>query len=230
MQKVTVFNLKNRKKIYDFIFEYPGLHLRKIIKELKLSEGTVRYHIKYLIDHDLILKFKKNGYTRFYVTNENNMRDKKIISYLRNDNTRLIILFYCFCVCGSLKKICRFLDKDKKEISIYIKKLLEDDIIEVAPVNGYEVSTSFKKCKKKIYNVSKCEKIYRLKNPYELYDILISLKNKYFDDGTTDELLDLLNWIYHEKKNRSKTIDSDKNIIQRIEDLAYDLFPVPFCA
>ena len=182
MEKDYLLNLKNRKDIYEFILKYPGVHLRKIIKEIDLSEGTIRHHIKYLIKHELIFKQEKNGYTRFYVLNSNNIKNREILSYLRNDNTRAILLFFCFSVCGSLKIISKALDKDKKEISIYIKNLLEDDIIEIAPFDKSVLLTGFKRVKKIRYDLSHGEKVYRLKYPYELDDILISLKNRYFDD------------------------------------------------
>lgn len=232
MEKIKndVLNLKNRKKIFDFIFNYPGLHLRKIIKEIKLSEGTIKYHIEYLLKHELIFKHKKEGYTRFYVNNPDNIKAKKIISYLRNDIARPILLFYCSFVCGSLKKICENIETDKKQVSKYIKKLIEDDIIEIAPLEGSEVITNFKRCKKRIYNPSNGEKIYRLKKPYELNDVIISLKNRYFDDGVTEEVLEILNFFYMEKNNRPKKIRSDEESVDGIIEVLFKLFPLPFCA
>ena len=228
MMQSDFLNLKSRKKIFDFIYEYPGLHLRKIISELDLSGGTIRYHIKYLLEHGLILEQKKNGYNRYYVSNQINTKNKKIISYLRNEKTRSIILFFFYGVCGSLKGICKFLDHDKKEISVYLRAMLADGIIELAPVEGGEFLTGFKKYKKIIYKFSSGEKVYRLKNPYKLYDVLISLKNKYFDEGITDELLDLLDMIYKEKNNFPKTLKSSQDVIEDLEELLYEIFPNPY--
>ncbi len=230
MMQNDFLNLKSRKKIFDFIYEYPGLHLRKIISELDLSGGTIRYHIKYLIEHGLIFKQKKNGFTRYYVSNRNNAKNKKIISYLRNENTRAIILFFVCNVCGSLKSVCKFLNHDKKEISVYLRSMLDDDIIEFAPVEGSKVLTGYKRCKKIIYNFSSREKVYRLKDPYELNDVLISLKTKYFDDGTTDELIDFLDIIYKEKYRRPKTMKSSQDVVEELEDLLFEIFPNPYHA
>lgn len=229
MTPYNISNIKNRKKIFDFISENPGLHLRKIIELLDLSEGTIRYHINYLVKRNLIFKDKKRGYTRFYVTDSKYLKNKKIVSYLRNENTRAILLFFCFSVCGSLKTISKGIDKDKKEVSGYIEKLLRDNILEIAPVKGSEVLTSFKRCKKIKYSPSNREKVYRLKNPYELHNVIISLKNKYFDDGTTKGIINYLNWMYKEKNTRPKTIISNKETIENIEKMFYELFPLPFC-
>ena len=229
MNKDNLLNLKNRKLIFDFISEFPGMHLRKIIKEIDLSEGTIRYHINYLLKHELIFKQSKNGYTRYYILDSNNIKNKKIISYLRNDNTRSIILFFCFDVICSLKTICKALNKDKKEVSNYINMLLKDNIIEVAPIEGSVALTGFKRIKKMRYDISCGEKIYRLKNPYELDDILISLKNKYFDNGTTDAILDLLHWFYVYKDGRPKTMKSNKEVCDDLTDFFFELFPNPYC-
>ncbi len=230
MSKNDLLKLKNRKIIYEYISENPGLHLRKVIKDISLSEGTIRYHLQYLIDKKLIIKYKKNGYNRFYASTPTFSKDKKFISYLRNENTRLIIIFYFFHVCGSLTKVCESINKDKKDVYNYIKKLLEDDILEVAPIKDSEASTNLKKCKLKRYPAVKGEKVYRLKEPYKLNEILFSLRNKYLDNGKSDELLEILYILYSEKNKRPETIQSDKEMITSLEDLFFELFPIPICA
>ena len=151
----NLLDLKSRKEIYKLITTHPGIHLRRIIKEIHLSEGTVRYHINYLTKHGLIIKLKKNGYLRFYLSDENNVKNKKVITYLQNENTIAIILFFCVFVCGSLKTICRVLNKDKKDISIYLNKLLENELIEIAPGNKKEFLTGFTRCKLIEYDKTK---------------------------------------------------------------------------
>ncbi len=228
MQKTNILNLKNRKKIFDFIFEYPGIHLRKIIRELNLSDGTIRYHINYLIEHRLISKQEKNGFTRFYISNSHGIDNKKLISYIRNENSRAIILFFCGYACGSLKTICETLDKDKKEISVYLNKFLEDDIIESAPIEGSKVLTSFNRCKIMEYNIEGNEKVYRLKDPYKINDIIMSFRNRFLDDGSTDDILDYLLWIYKEKNNRPKKLKNTKKSFDKLEDMFFDIFPHPY--
>ena len=227
MKGAEVLNLENRKKIYDFILNYPGFHLRKIINEVGLSGGTIRYHIEYLIKNDLITKLDNNGYARYYVSNGSSIKNKKIISYLRNDNAKAIILFFCVFACGSLKTICKVLDLDKKDASIYLNDLLKNEIIEIAPVGKSEVKTGFKRCTQIEYNTSKGEKIYRLKRPYELNDILISFKNKFLDDGSTDDIIDFLLFLYKEKNNRPKKM-KNTNGLEEVETILFDICPHPY--
>ena len=228
MHKTNLLNLKNRKKIYDFISDYPGIHLRKIFEELEISESTIRYHLNYLVKHELITKQEKNGYARFYISDSNVVLDKKLVSYIRNENTRAIIIFFCFNVAGSLKTICKFLDKDKKEISSYLKKLRKDNIIEIAPCKNFEFRTGFNRCKKIKYSLSPGEKVYRLKDPYKLNNVLISFKNRFLDNGSMDLIIDFLLSIYKESNTRPKTIRDTNNGFQEFFELFFEIFPNPY--
>jgi len=228
MHKTNLLNLKNRKKIYDFILDYPGVHLRKIFQELEISESTIRYHLNYLVKHRLISKQKKNGYTRFYISNSNVVSDKKLISYIRNENTRAILIFFCFNVTGSLKIICKFLDKDKKEISSYLNKLKKDRIIEIAPYKNFEFQTGFTRCKKMKYSLSPGEKVYRLKDPYKVNDVLISFKNSFLDNGSMDLIIDFLLSLYKESNTRPKTIRDTTNGFEEFFDMFFEIFPNPY--
>ena len=224
-----ILNLKNRKKLYDFILKYPGVHLRKIIKELNFSEGTTRYHIEYLVKHNLIVKQNSDGFSRYYISDTETLKNKNLTPYIRNENSRAVIIyFFCF-VCGSIKTISNVLEKDKKDVSKYIKELIKADIIEIAPVKDGLATTSFIRCKKMSYAPSLNEKIYRLKNPYELYDFIISYKGRFLDEGITDDILSYLDWLHKENKRRPVKIrNANKNAFNEIEEIVFEIFPHPY--
>jgi len=93
MQKKGKSDLETRDIIYYFIYKHPGLHLREIFRKLNLSEGTIRYHIKYLTKSKLVTKKIEDRYTRFYPVADNiEDVDKTIIHFFRKEATRNIIL------------------------------------------------------------------------------------------------------------------------------------------
>jgi DNA-binding transcriptional ArsR family regulator len=226
LKKKDTLKIKNREEIFNFIDKYPGIHLRMIFNKLDISDGTIRYHIKYLLRKNLIFSYRKDGYTRYYVNNNDNIKNKAVLSYLRNENTRAIIVFFYYFNCGSLTTISKTLDKDKKDISNHLKRLIKDGIIEQAPVEKSYVFPSYKNGKKMKYVPSNAEKMYRLKYPYELYELLIVLRDNFLDDGSARETIDLLKWLYN--RNFPTILQNSKETYKRIEEVLLDICPHPY--
>ena len=55
----NALNLQTRRDIYNCILKYPGIHLRQIFREIKCSQGSVRYNVKYLKKCKLVLEKKR---------------------------------------------------------------------------------------------------------------------------------------------------------------------------
>jgi len=229
MIKKDILYLKNRKMIYDFIDKYPGIYFRKIFKELKISKGTLNYHLNYLIKHDLITKNDQKGYSRFFIKNSVDSYDKKYLIHLRNIYSRSIVFFFLIYLCGSQKDICKFLNKDVKNVSIHLNRLLEAGIIEIAPTSKGKVETLFKINKIMDCNPWGREIVYRLKEPYKVLDFIITYKDKFIDEDVTIDALDFLEFIYKERKNNSAKFRSrNKDQFDIIEKFLFEMFPHPY--
>ena len=55
-----------RKRLYDQVCTYPGLHLRELARATGLDPNHAKYHLTYLEKHDLLSSRKEDGYWRFY--------------------------------------------------------------------------------------------------------------------------------------------------------------------
>jgi len=227
MHQINLLELKTREQIYDFIHKYPGLHLREILRKLDLSDGTIRYHLKYLEKHDIIIKKIEDGYSRFYATNDVSNGNKKILQLMRKQVPRNIMLYLLTSTYASQKNLSDELAKTPSTIKFHLKKLIEMKIIEEATKGKGFIFTKYKKVKKMGYTPQGREIVYMLKNPYLIYDLFVCYKNKLFDNGTTGEMLDLFDWLasYEEKPKRIK---DKKKSAKDVEDLLYELFPLPF--
>jgi predicted transcriptional regulator len=91
-----LFNLK-RADIYNFIRKYPGVYFNKIIKELKLSNHIVVWHLNMLLKFNFIKKGLFDKHEIYFDSNlefENvkiiyitaREKSKKIIEYLKNND------------------------------------------------------------------------------------------------------------------------------------------------
>ena len=55
--------LENSKLIYNHVLKNPGLHLRKISRVLDIHLSTLRYHLDYLEEQEVVISRKeKNGF------------------------------------------------------------------------------------------------------------------------------------------------------------------------
>ena len=217
---------ETRKEIYNFILEYPGLHLRELFRRLNHSGGAIKYHLNFLKKQHLIIEKHEMGYNRFYASNDVGMGEVKILNVLRQKNLRHILLYLLSCTGASQIELSRELNKDPKTIAFHLKKLKEYDIIEVAPVENGMVRTRYKKSKLFGRNPVASEVIYRLRDPYLAYNVFLMYKGKLFDENTTSDLIELFEFFF--TKKRHKIITSSKTSMDNIEELLYDILPHPY--
>ena len=61
-----ILELELRNKIFIFIQEYPGSHLREIERITKIPYSTLKYHLNYLNKHNLIIEKQEKGNNKYY--------------------------------------------------------------------------------------------------------------------------------------------------------------------
>jgi len=232
--KKKILNLKNRKIIYDFISNHPGVHQRKIIQKIDLSEGTIKHHIRHLLKNDYISKKTVMGYTRFYPSKKIGRIEKEIISILREEIPRQILINLVAGFGLTKTELSMRLDKDKKTIDYHLKKFIKLDFVESAVFKDGVMLTNRYETPYFERTPNGNEKIYRLKYPYLVYYFLVKYKDTFLDDDVTKCILD---WIaYIGEGVQPKKYDKDKmdKNLDKMEDrvikLFFEMFPVSWCA
>ena len=226
IKKDDILELKTRRKIYQYILKNPGLHLRELSRRLKIPITTLSYHINYLKKRGLIIGKTKGCFVRYYVINKVGSNDKELLSLLRNKTIHQIILILYYDVVTSRIEISEMLEKHPNTIAFHLKKLQDMDIIEPAEVGDGVVISSWGTVIER-FPVGR-EIIYRFKNAELLWDILITYQESYLDGFLTKLILDSI--MFHgkdEMPKRLKTLDAG---IDSAIELAFEFFPIPFCA
>jgi len=154
------------------------------------------------------------------------MDEVKILNVLRQKNPRHILLYLLLCVGASQIELSKELNKDPKTIAFHLKKLKEYNIIEIAPVENGMVRTRYKQSKLFGRKPVASEVIYRLRDPYLIYNVFLMYKGKLFDEDTTSDILELVEFFF--TKKRSKIITSNTTKIDNVEELLYDILPHPY--
>ena len=224
-----ILDLEKRRKIYNFILNHPGVHLRLISKKIKMPYTTIRHHIHYLERHDLIIKKSDGKSDKLYIKNKVSRKDKDIIGFLQQNTQREIILLLLAYVECSISEISKNLNRHPSTILFHLKKLHEKDIVEhVENKNGLIKKDDFsiKILRKNITN----ESVYMLKKPDVIYDLLIRYKHNISDDSAIVSII--LNYIRAFLEDGvPDQILSPRSSIDSIEKMIFeDLFPPSFCA
>jgi len=130
MMKEDTLALETRRDIYDLIVRYPGLHEREIARRLDISLSTLDYHLHYMEKRGLLVSKKDGRYTRYFAAKKVGMEDKKIISLLRQQTPRQIVLYLLEHPGGIHKDICSAVGKSPSTVSFHLKKLVTAGIVE----------------------------------------------------------------------------------------------------
>jgi len=221
----NILLLSTRRAIYQFISKSPGFHLREISRRLHIPLTTVKYHLHVLTKRELIKEKKEGRYLRYYAINTVGSHDKKLISLLRLDIPRIIILYLLIHYWSTQVDISNSFHKHPTTIEYYLKKLMDVGLIEqVKPVDG------------KIYRdenprIIECEtvgreKVYIIKNPQQIYDIIITYKQSIIDDTISK---DLFVWIsFLQTTGHPKKVIAPKKWEKSLDDVFWEVFPHPY--
>jgi predicted transcriptional regulator len=113
-----------KAKINQRINEKPGIHLRKIERDLNCSTTTINYHVQ-----DLPVRERKfNGYKRFYPERIEKSLEKPLAAL--NHETRGIILYQIKGGTG-FSEIVEKTSYSKSTVSEHLKILEEDHLLKV---------------------------------------------------------------------------------------------------
>jgi len=224
MKKNQILNLKTRRKIYKYIKENPGSHLRNISRALDLRIFNLYYHIKFLEKQELIYTKKEDGYLRCFISNSIGNGEKKLLGLLRQKTTRDIVLSILWSFGLSSKELCKILNKSPSTIDFHLKKLVKEDIIE-ACISNKNVAYIMKKSDILEKEKSGREVIYHIKKGKIVYNTFTIYKDSLLDDATIEIFESIDDYYSKIKPKRINTID---NCYNTFLDNIFEVFPHPY--
>jgi len=121
--------LENRKLIFDYISDNPGVHLRKISRDLNIHLSTLRYHLDYLETKGLISCQKEDNLKIYFVSGKLNFHEKKLTPLLQQKRFRDIVLVIMESHELTSSQIAEKLSMNPSTTSKYINILEEREII-----------------------------------------------------------------------------------------------------
>jgi len=227
-----------RKRIYQFILKYPGLHKRELSRRLNIPKTTLNHHLDYLEKREVIVTTTQGGYARLYAAKKIGNLEKKFIHLLRQDTPRNIIIYIGVMAGASQAELSRELGLSSKTIGKHLKMLVDVGVIEPAPVGNGVVYTALKT--KNVIERTPIGKevIYRFAripnsdvNIITLIgDLLILYEDGLVDDEIIKDILDFCRIMLPDRQPTSKRIKTYNAAVERIEKIMWNILPLPFCA
>jgi len=88
--------VENRKKIYELIEEFPGLHMREIKRRTDMSMNLVRYHLGQLKKYEVVEEVEEAEYKRYYPKEGErrvDFEDKRYLALLREEIPLSVVVY-----------------------------------------------------------------------------------------------------------------------------------------
>lgn len=124
-----------RKRVYDAVRRYPGIHVRGIERALATSATLAQYHLRKLEDEGYVEAKEQGGYTRYYPTSKGKAakvteRDQPIVGLLREEVPLHVVLLLLDAGPLTHAQLVERLGIAKSTVSYHLAKLAELGVVE----------------------------------------------------------------------------------------------------
>ena len=124
-----LLELKTRREIFQWIKDYPGSHQREIQRGLELSTGHVNYHLGVMLKSELLSTLDDGNYRRYYPRNTFNEEEKVVLSFLRRELPRGIMIYIMMNPDTSQTELASHFNVSDPTISYHLSKMREKGVI-----------------------------------------------------------------------------------------------------
>jgi len=124
-----VLELETRKEIFEYVQANPGVHFSQLKRDLDMETGLVQHHLRTLEDYDVLSSTDHQGKRRLFVAEELNDEERAILSSLRYETTRHILLFLLEETTARNRAIAEELGVSPPTVSWHVSRLVENGIV-----------------------------------------------------------------------------------------------------
>jgi predicted transcriptional regulator len=124
-----VLELETRKEIFEYVQANPGAHFSQLKRDLEMETGLVQHHLSTLEEYDVLSSEDHQGKRRLFVTEELEDEERAILSSLRYETTRHILLFLLEESTARNRAIAEKLGVSPPTVSWHVSRLVENEIV-----------------------------------------------------------------------------------------------------
>jgi len=144
-----LLELETRRKIYETIIHYPGLHLRELARQTGYQLGLVEYHLTQLLRHELLYEITDGEYRRYYPRDPlggGERRDllssgeKRIVALLRQRVPLEIVLLLLHRGPATHKGLLAEVSVGPSTLTHHLRKLLDLAVVRRGEDRAFELA------------------------------------------------------------------------------------------
>jgi predicted transcriptional regulator len=124
-----VLELETRKEIFEHVRANPGVHFSQLKRDLEMETGLLQHHLRTLEDYDVLTSEDHQGKRRLFVAQELDEEERAILSSLRYETTRHILLFLLEERKARNREIAEELGVSPATVSWHVSRLVENGIV-----------------------------------------------------------------------------------------------------
>ncbi len=159
-----------REAVISAMRSNPGIHFRELQRKTRIATGQIQYHL-YQLEKSGLISVKDDGkLKRYFLIDSTGFEERKLILYLRSNNTRSI-LYKLMLEGESALPVLVGKGRSSKKFEDVITLLKNDQIVGVDRKDGIEYIS--------------------LKNPAQILEIMKKYKQS-FIDSLSSNMLSLL--------------------------------------
>jgi DNA-binding MarR family transcriptional regulator len=120
----------NQQRVYRYVKDHPGVHLRKICRDLELAIGDVQYHLDRLEKSGSVKSSRRGLYRHFYPTGVFGEREGLVLSALAERTPRELLLHIVESPGCSQEDLAAALGLSAPSISWNMKRLVRLGLVQ----------------------------------------------------------------------------------------------------
>ena len=126
------------KRVFQYVLEHPGCHLRQIRRELKISMGTTQYHTDLLEKAGRVTSNRHGLFKYYFASGVFHDNEKDLLAVLSHETARDILLFIMERKNPTQSDIAKGIGVSAPSISWHVRRLAESHLITEAAEGKYK--------------------------------------------------------------------------------------------
>jgi predicted transcriptional regulator len=123
-------SLESRKQIFEYVQANPGSHFSELKRELAMETGLLQYHLRELEEYNVLESKEHQGKRRLFVTRELDAEEQSILSTLRYETSRKILLYLLEHGPARNGDIAEAVNIDPSTVTWHMSNLLDEGVLE----------------------------------------------------------------------------------------------------
>ena len=124
-----VLDVDTRKEIFEHVQSNPGVHFSQLKRDLNMETGLLQHHLGTLEEYDVLVSEEHQGKRRVFVAQALDEDERTVLSSLRYETTRHILLFLLESGPARNREIAEEVGVSPPTVSWHVSRLTDEGVV-----------------------------------------------------------------------------------------------------